>query len=136
MVPIQSQMNPVHNRPSYFLKIHFSIILRSTPTSPKRSFLSGFPTKTQHGFLFRACDMQSRLMKVLITLYIHLPTAVSSFVCYKYPPQHPLLDHPQPMLFPQCERPYLTSTRHNKQASCNGIIYTPSFIKISQMFQC
>jgi hypothetical protein len=27
----------------------------------------------------------------------------------KYPPQHPILEHPQPMFLPQCERP---STSH------------------------
>jgi hypothetical protein len=38
-VPILSQLDPVHDRTSHFLKIHRSIILPFTPGSPK-CFLS------------------------------------------------------------------------------------------------
>jgi hypothetical protein len=34
LVPIHSQMNPFHTLTSYFLQIHFDIILRSIPRSP------------------------------------------------------------------------------------------------------
>ena len=30
----------------------------------------------------------------------------------KYPPQHPILKHPQPMFVPQCEGPSLTTIQH------------------------
>ena len=36
-VPILSQLNPVHNPTSQFLKIHLNIIFLSTPGSPQRS---------------------------------------------------------------------------------------------------
>jgi hypothetical protein len=36
-VPIQSQLEPVHNPTSHFLKIHLTIIVSSTPESPKSS---------------------------------------------------------------------------------------------------
>ena len=42
-VPIVSQLDPVHTPTSYFLKIHFTIILPSTPGSPKWSLSLKFP---------------------------------------------------------------------------------------------
>ena len=33
----------------------------------------------------------------------------------KYSPQHPILKHPQPMFFPQCERPSVTPIQSNRQ---------------------
>jgi len=42
-LPIQSQLDPVHNRTSHFLMIHLNIILPSTPGSPKKSLSLRFP---------------------------------------------------------------------------------------------
>ena len=44
-VPILSQINPVHNPTSYFPKIHLTIILSSTPGTPKWSLFLNFATK-------------------------------------------------------------------------------------------
>jgi len=41
--PFLREINPVHALPSYFLKIHFNIIIPSTPMSPKWSASPSFP---------------------------------------------------------------------------------------------
>ena len=44
----------------------------------------------------------------------------SPITCYldhlrpKYPPQHPILKHPQPTFLPQCERPSFTAIQNNR----------------------
>jgi len=45
LVPILSQMHPVHIFPPYFPKIRYNIILPSTPRSSAWSFLFTFPNR-------------------------------------------------------------------------------------------
>ncbi|PNF19261.1 hypothetical protein B7P43_G08019, partial [Cryptotermes secundus] len=50
LVPILSQINPVHIIPSYLSKIHSNIVHPPTPWSSQWS-LSGFPTNILYAFL-------------------------------------------------------------------------------------
>jgi hypothetical protein len=51
MVPILSQINPVHTTPFYFSTIHFNIIIHLRLYLPIGLFNSGFPTKTLYAFI-------------------------------------------------------------------------------------
>jgi hypothetical protein len=42
----------------------------------------------------------------------------------KYPPQHPILEHPQPVFCSQCERPSFTPTRNSVITPCRMWIVT------------
>jgi hypothetical protein len=59
-VRILSQINPVHDRSSYFLKIYFNIILPSTHIYlPKVFFLLGLLTKILYAFFSPLCLLQT-----------------------------------------------------------------------------
>jgi hypothetical protein len=38
----------------------------------------------------------------------------------KYPPQHPILEHPQPLFLPQCQRPSFTPIQNNRYNYSQG----------------
>jgi hypothetical protein len=55
LIPILSQINPVHTIPSYLSKIYLNIVQLSTHLRfglPSGLFLSGFPTNILHAFRF------------------------------------------------------------------------------------
>ena len=63
-------------------------------------------------------DHQNNVWRVQIIKLLVLQS--SQFCCHhmvlqpKYPPQHPILEHPQPM-FQQCDRPSFTAIQNNRQ---------------------
>jgi hypothetical protein len=55
LVPILSQMNPVHNLIFIYFKIHFHIVVSFVPRSSKRSLTIWFQSKILYAFLFFPC---------------------------------------------------------------------------------
>lgn len=51
LAPILSQMDPIHNSPSYFFNILLILSFHLRPGLPSVFFPSGFPTKTSYAFL-------------------------------------------------------------------------------------
>jgi hypothetical protein len=118
MIHILSQINPVHNTPSYFSKICYNIIITPTIFLPSGLFPFDFPTKILylfhlstctrrvHHILFDSCNCNYNWWRVqVMKLFImHFSLSSYSFIhlrC-KYSPEHPVLKHPQSMCFAYC----------------------------------
>ena len=56
-----------------------------------------------------------QIMKPLILQSSPLPLYYLVPLRHKYLPQHPVLEHPQPMFLPQCDRPSSTAMQNNRQ---------------------
>jgi hypothetical protein len=118
LVPILSQMYPVHTLSSCFSNIHYNIILPSTTSLPSCLFLSGFNNQNfvYFSYFSHACYMHHLILLCLITLIIFTeeykvwssplcsflqPPVTSRSKCY---PQKPVLKCSQSMFFPYCVR--------------------------------
>jgi hypothetical protein len=59
LIPILGQINPVHDTPSYFSKIHLSITSDLHLVLPSDLFPSRFTTKILYAFRFSPCMLHS-----------------------------------------------------------------------------
>jgi hypothetical protein len=103
LVPILSQINPVHTTPPYLR----SILILSThlcPGLPSGLFPSGFTTNILYAFLFSPMHATWPDHLILLDLIIQIVLGEDYKLCSflhfnpfqsKYYPQHPVLIHPQ-----------------------------------------
>jgi len=114
-------LNPVHTFSPYFPVIHSSIILPSTATSSEWSFHFRFSDRNFvciSQFIRTTCSSHF-ILRNLITIIkfreayklcsLLNPPATSFVFGPDIPPQHP-----QYVLFPQCERPGCTPIQNNR----------------------
>jgi hypothetical protein len=115
LVPLLSQINPVHTTTSHVT----SILILSTPLClclPSGLFFAGFPTVIIYAFLFSpiraTCSAHPpwlnhsnytwRGVQVMKLLIMQFPPNSCHFIplSSKYSLQHPVLKHPQSMVLP------------------------------------
>ena len=106
--PEPDQSTPCH--PSHVLNTHLNSILPSMPRSCRWFSTSGLPIKTLYAPL---------LAPKRATCTAHLIMQFSPLPCYlvlvrpEHPPQHLILEQPQPIFLSQCERPSFTPIQNN-----------------------
>jgi hypothetical protein len=143
LVSIQSQINPVHVLPSYFLEIHFNITIpstsRSSKCSPSLRFSQQNPVCTSPLLItchklrpsrFSLFDYPNnirwllQIMKPLTVDSLSVPCCLVT-LRPKYLPQYPILKHPRSTFLPQCER--LT---HNNRQNYSSVLTNLSACKL------
>jgi hypothetical protein len=118
LVPSLSQTNPVHVLQQYFFQIIFISTFQLCPCLHIAIFPLGFSIKSLHAFLFypmhATCPVHlTRLDLIILSIFDKYYQLWSSSSCNffpascyfipfrsKYSHQHPILKHPQPILFP------------------------------------
>jgi hypothetical protein len=110
IVPILSQTDPLHTVAFYLYKINLNAIhpLTSFPSFPltflpvnnRRSFSlhSGYMSRPPHPSLLDNSNYTWRRVQItqLFVMQFSLPSRHFIPLWSKYPPQHPVLKHPQP----------------------------------------
>ena len=119
VVPILSQMNPVHALLHYFFETRFNIILLSIPGSSKWSFSPRFHFSS----VCTICPSHLILLDLITQIVSGKEYKSSSSSLCHFPnfpltstilglniflPKHPILKHPEHVFFPQCQRPSFT----------------------------
>jgi hypothetical protein len=97
LVPILRQTNASHTSPSYVSKTHFNIIHPSKSCSSYWLTPSGLPTNILYPFVLHALPILLDLWTSSFCNVVH-PHLIP--LRSKYPPQHPVLKHPQSMFLP------------------------------------
>jgi len=133
LVPILSQLDPVHTPTSHLLKITLNIIIPSTPGSPKWSlslrpphqnpvYASPIPhtrhmAHPSHSSRFYHPNNIGWGVQIIQLIIMQLPPLPCHLVppSPKFSPQHPILKHPQPAFLHQCQRISFTPRQHNRQ---------------------
>ena len=148
-VPIQSHIKQVHAPTSHFLKIQLNIIFPSMPGTYKWSLSLRFPHQnpvcpSPLPPICATCPTHLILLDMITQIifgeeYTSLSSSLWSFLHLsvnlsplrpKYPPQHPILKHTEPVFPPQYERPSFTpiQKKNEKKRKKKSSVYLNLYI--------
>ena len=136
--PDQSSPWPPAWRSIFILSSHLHLSLRSVLLP------SGFLTATLYvpllSPIYATCPTNFILLDIITQIifgeeYRPSISSLCGLLCSllpcplrpKYPPQHPILIHPQPTFLPECERPSFTPIQSNRQKCCSVYLYLHIF---------